>query len=586
MPSEPLLNAIELANFQSISKRSRIDFRDLTLLYGPNSAGKSALNDALELGKAISKIGPDWAEVSQMVDRWASRIPTEDNLKYRETQEALGLRPSKYRTLSLGFEVSFSFDDPCDDRQAFGLRPDRVGKIGGWLNVENDLDDPLSCDWPRGVAQIEFTVSLQDGVTANSGSLIFNNFKINVRGRPLIEIYNKGRDWNPEADDSILRVYDSWLYDIGIPESDVPEEKTSKLGTTPYYEIDVRPVCRLGSLAAEDDSWAFVNGEKLIDTGEEIIRYFLSLLHFCLIGGPPLVPADRRIPYSRLNLSEVNLDYTSHWWTNSESSPVAPLKNLTSQRVDEDFYVSKLALLTHCHSLRQAINSKEWGSDWAREKFSKLGKFDYEQNASQLDQINKYLSEDLFSDRLYQLKGSSILMVPLDIEVDDPYNSYYILAQPALTSLYLVDGSGGRVELRDVGSGIPFILPVLLAMTESGYKFIQQPELHLHPALQSALADVFIRQIKATVGPSIIETHSEHLLLRVLRRIRETTAGKLLDESLSLSVDEVSVYYFDPQVSGETRVIRIHLTPTGDFRNRWPKGFFEERSTDLFDNND
>ena len=59
-------------------------------------------------------------------------------------------------------------------------------------------------------------------------------------------------------------------------------------------------------------------------------------------------------------------------------------------------------------------------------------------------------------------------------------------------------------------------------MTHLGSFAVEQPELHVHPAVQVALGDVFIDGIKNRNRTMLIETHSEHLLLRLLRRVRET----------------------------------------------------------------
>jgi predicted ATPase len=121
----------------------------------------------------------------------------------------------------------------------------------------------------------------------------------------------------------------------------------------------------------------------------------------------------------------------------------------------------------------------------------------------------------------------------------------------------------------------------LVCLTFDGVHFVQQPELHLHPALQSALADVFIDAMRTSQSQTIIETHSEHLLLRLLRRIRRTEQRK--EGGFQLLPENVAVYYFDPQVNGESIVTRQFITPLGDFYNDWPRGFFADRDQDLID---
>jgi len=141
-----------------------------------------------------------------------------------------------------------------------------------------------------------------------------------------------------------------------------------------------------------------------------------------------------------------------------------------------------------------------------------------------------------------------------------------------------------HVGLKDVGVGISQILPVILQSVASYHEtlLIEQPELHLHPALQTELGDVFIN---AAMGKQkntfLIETHSEHLILRILRRIRETAAGELPEGMTAITPDDVAVLYVKPGKDG-SEVIHIPVNEDGEFDEPWPDGFFSERARELF----
>ncbi|MBF0107186.1 MAG: DUF3696 domain-containing protein [Deltaproteobacteria bacterium] len=143
---------------------------------------------------------------------------------------------------------------------------------------------------------------------------------------------------------------------------------------------------------------------------------------------------------------------------------------------------------------------------------------------------------------------------------------------------------GLDLNFEDVGSGVSQVLPLLIALADNKNKMItlRQPELHLHPAMQTDLADVFI---DAALGENrnqlIIETHSEHLLLRVLRRVRETTEGKINNSCTAVKPEDVAVLYVQQTAEG-SNVIQIPITPDGEFENKWPEGFFNERAQELF----
>ena len=101
-----------------------------------------------------------------------------------------------------------------------------------------------------------------------------------------------------------------------------------------------------------------------------------------------------------------------------------------------------------------------------------------------------------------------------------------ILSLPILSRLIIRD-EVRQIELspQDIGVGISQVLPVLVSALHqrTGILAVEQPELHIHPAFQVTLGDLFIEQIRERPDLNfILETHSEHLTLRFLRRIRET----------------------------------------------------------------
>lgn len=154
----------------------------------------------------------------------------------------------------------------------------------------------------------------------------------------------------------------------------------------------------------------------------------------------------------------------------------------------------------------------------------------------------------------------------------------------ALQDLVLIaKRSTTPVSHRDVGFGVSQVLPVLVSAYASSAKLIaiEQPEIHLHPALQAELGDVFLESALGESGNRfLIETHSEHLILRILRRIRETTDGEL-DGKPAVCPEDVAVLYIQPGPDG-AEIVHLPTTPDGDFEHPWPDGFFDEREEELF----
>lgn len=154
-----------------------------------------------------------------------------------------------------------------------------------------------------------------------------------------------------------------------------------------------------------------------------------------------------------------------------------------------------------------------------------------------------------------------------------------------INELILMDNrTRTQVSHRDVGIGISQVLPVLVTAYASRNKILamEQPEIHLHPALQAELGDVFIESaLGERRNTMILETHSEHLMLRILRRIRETTANELPSNSMPIKPEDVAVLFVDATSNG-SQVIEIPILPEGEFARQWPQGFFDDRAKELF----
>lgn len=129
------------------------------------------------------------------------------------------------------------------------------------------------------------------------------------------------------------------------------------------------------------------------------------------------------------------------------------------------------------------------------------------------------------------------------------------------------------VSHRDIGVGISQVLPVLVSAyaSKNAVIAIEQPELHLHPALQSEIADVFIETVKENNNTYLIETHSEHLLLRIMRRIREK----------EISPNDINLLFVNVDNDYRSSFVQeLRISESGKLLDHWPGGFFEERFID------
>jgi len=167
--------------------------------------------------------------------------------------------------------------------------------------------------------------------------------------------------------------------------------------------------------------------------------------------------------------------------------------------------------------------------------------------------------------------------------VDPSASAESVSAHEATVRRLLLDvGTGAPVLPCEVGAGISQVVPIVVAALERSRRrlaLIEQPELHIHPALQVGLGDLFIEA--SASRQFLIETHSEHLVLRLLRRIRETHDGELPEGAPSFTPEQLSIVYVE-NVEGAVRAQRLRVADKGDFIDRWPNGFFEERLREVF----
>ena len=134
------------------------------------------------------------------------------------------------------------------------------------------------------------------------------------------------------------------------------------------------------------------------------------------------------------------------------------------------------------------------------------------------------------------------------------------------------------VKLTDVGFGVSQVLPVVLEcfyVPPRSVVIFEQPEIHLHPRVQAELADLFVDAVRAREDGEprrcqfIVESHSEHFLRRLQRRIAEE----------EISAEDTALYFVHTE-RGHARLETLDLDTFGNIRN-WPPGFFGDEMDDL-----
>ena len=131
---------------------------------------------------------------------------------------------------------------------------------------------------------------------------------------------------------------------------------------------------------------------------------------------------------------------------------------------------------------------------------------------------------------------------------------------------------GPDVRLTDIGFGVSQVLPVLILCyyaPEGSILILEQPEAHLHPKVQTELADVLIDVVKNRNIQIILESHSEYLLSRLQRRIAEK----------EIAAADTALYFCEIK-DGTSEIEQLNVDEYGNIRN-WPQDFFGDVTGEL-----
>lgn len=551
------LTKIGLSGFQVFEKYTEIPLSRLTFLFGPNSAGKSSIEDALSVARRIwwiDSMAPDWMD--DLKRHWR-RTGADFDDYVPSVQIDL--------TINVAIELDESF---ClgtgRDLVTYGREP----YVAEQITLRATIDrGEFRGSWhhDNGVSQREV---LADGLPLfGYGGESYINF-----AHPLFRVIEPLEDFQEAA----ARCPDIFEFDNRIVKF-----KSGAGVKLPYWRTPWR--FHTDSLLFSDKSEAAlrasIQGIEIPDTppaGIEVVpaikefAFFIAVLEelvcYSALISADVVPASRQVP------TEKDLTIVVQGGSDAKDFGIASLCG------DQRYYgVAK----SFVHSKLESANSE-----------SEEGAITESVHGQSIhEKVNLYLTDYLFVERGFCLNFDYlVLLSPSEYDSlasscggdDDSEDAGELPA--AIVRISLIDSKGRQFSFEEVGSGLGYVLPVLCSAADPrGVVLFQQPELHLHPAFQAAMGDVLIDASSQSHSTLIVETHSEHLLLRVLKRIRQSSAGTRIPDQLRIASDEVTVLYFNPLPDGTSEVKHLRISRDGDFMDRWPRGFFEERDRELFD---
>jgi len=591
------LTALRLANFKAFGATQRIPLRPITLVFGANSAGKSSLIHALALAHHAVETGDLDTQRTQIggeaIDLGGFRQYVHRRDRERQVELAFEIDPGRLsgrvaqllRTSSdvvveLAIGAGFASDQPT----LFGDLAREIDREGG-VRVERfalEVDgSPLLAmsARPGGLLRLD-RLEHQHAVFQEllRGILMLATTTERVREEDLAEL-------GPVLDALVpgIRARRSGLVPRIEEEAEQADRETSE-GLLPVSrgrrQEDLARAARLFLPAALRD---LVGGlAAAVERETRRLRYLGPLRSY-----PPrhLAFAQHHDPnwfaggghaWDVVRTRE-DIRRRVNGWLGDGARLKSPYELVVRELLPAVAVSNELPAAIHkaLHDLAAAMLAKLHGEEQpdlvalAGELADQIGDLDPEEAGDMLPEIEDLVAATTDAEGLAERWSEQLVEARSE----------------AIQDLVLIDKrTGTPVSHRDVGIGVSQVLPVLV----SAYAFrdqlvaIEQPEIHLHPALQAELGDVFLDSALGEQGNTfLLETHSEHLILRILRRIRETADGELPKGVPEARPEDVAVLYVQPGSDG-AEVIHIPVTEEGEFAQPWPEGFFPERTKELF----
>lgn len=523
------ITAITIQHFKGIAGPVRVELRPVTLLFGPNSAGKSTVLQALHYAREVferANLDPDQTAVGGSMDLGGFQRLVHQRVLEHPIRLTLECQTTQEDFPDYSFYPTDAFDEDGYEQLegSFKGGHDAVDTLKVELTVHwsEHLQRPVVTGYGLAVNGKDLATikATRDGRQVTlTGINRLHPFQLDLQD--LIDVYGD----TEQLKQALARV-DEDLEDSRYQEQAPPPNILDQESALPPFDRPVRIQTGKGELINPD---LFAH---LLAASRHILRNKLAKLLYVgpIREVPPRTFSPQKSPaparwaaglaaWDALHADEGNLVERANYWLASD------------KRLDSGYRL----------------------------------------------RLNRY--RRLASDS--RLTRAMVQGLSLD-DLQDDINE--LLKQTEQRELVLLEESGQlEVQPQDIGVGISQVLPVVVAAlaTREGIVAVEQPELHIHPAFQVALGDLFIEESQDRDVTFLLETHSEHLLLRFLRRIRQAADNELPPDAMALQPDDLAVYHVEHTETG-TIFTRIRVDEDGEFIDHWPNGFFEERAEELF----
>ena len=521
-----MITAIELENFKGFGARQRIELGPLTLLFGANSAGKSSVLQALGYVRELLEHGDPNVDQTEIGGATAPLGGFGRLIHNHNNNATMRIR--------VEFDVPSSLNVRDIDLEGFAFP---------------DLDDTVSKGW------IEFHIACPLSDRNSTASLVTVAYGLEGDDRPIVVL----RQPSMAAGGPIEAR-------VEFTHSCLSNGERNLFEWQEYAKASV----------SEDDRWPFDPDSTAVYLAK---RHFWGTSMMALSAGPVrLLPASGNSDEEFEDELEIAI---KHDVETLLELIVSGLSHRLHALLSNVLHIGALrSIPSRGYLFEHATRAGSWGDGLAA--WDAL----LADRGLLIEGTNEWLKK--LSPR--SPSTSSSLSIEIIAYLNPEAESGARAAgniEAGSRRLVLRTNYGSSVLPSEVGAGISQVVPVIVAAVRClsprrehrpTMLFVEQPELHLHPAMQTGLGDL-LRQASSN-SQVIVETHSEHLILRLLRRIRDTAEGDALDDQ-QMSPDQLTVLHISND-EGQCVVRRFHVDRNGDFDQPWPNGFFEERTAEVF----